>query len=102
MYYYIHSHISFTVLSWKLSRTKELTDEAKARIKVVVDRTNVLNERYYAKIGHLPGDCFYYPELNPTTPVRFPGQCDTTIKTVPDFDVAAVRATAMNCNVLYF
>ncbi|KAG7297779.1 hypothetical protein JYU34_018521 [Plutella xylostella] len=77
------------VLSWKLSRTKELTDEAKARIKVVVDRTNVLNERYYAKIGHLPGDCFYYPELNPTTPVRFPGQCDTTIKTVPDFDVAA-------------
>nr|WFP52431.1 polycalin [Plutella xylostella] len=77
------------VLSWKLSRTKELTDEAKARIKVVVDRTNVLNERYYARIGHLPGDCFYYPELNPTTPVRFPGQCDTTIKTVPDFDVAA-------------
>ncbi|XP_050354414.1 LOW QUALITY PROTEIN: uncharacterized protein LOC126776158 [Nymphalis io] len=77
------------VTSWKLSRTSELTANAVERINQVVNRIDVLNSRYYARIDQSDAACFYYPTPGLTTPVIFRGQCDQNIPVVTNFDAAA-------------
>ncbi|XP_064074025.1 uncharacterized protein LOC113399468 [Vanessa tameamea] len=76
------------VTSWKLSRTSQLTANAVERINQVVNRINVLNSRYYARVDQSDAACFYYPTPGLSTPV-FRGQCDDNIPVVTNFNAAS-------------
>lgn len=78
------------VFSWKLSRTKELSDAANQEINNVISDIPVLDQQYYTIRDQSPEGCFYYPEPEPGVTVVFPGQCDTTIPVVEDFNLASV------------
>ncbi|XP_013135715.1 PREDICTED: uncharacterized protein LOC106101136 [Papilio polytes] len=75
------------VSSWKLSRTKQLTTQATNAINSVINTIPVLDQRYYQARDQSAAGCFYYPEPEPGMPVIFPGQCDTTIAAVPNFNL---------------
>ncbi|XP_052744153.1 uncharacterized protein LOC112046433 [Bicyclus anynana] len=74
------------VTSWKLSRTSQLTPSAVERINLIVNKINVLNEKYFSSIDHSDKGCFYFPPPSPN-PVIFRGQCDQNIPVVTNFDV---------------
>ncbi|CAH2094770.1 unnamed protein product [Euphydryas editha] len=76
------------VTSWKLSRTPQLTPNANQRINEIVNRINVLNDRYYAPISQSEQDCFYLPTPDFSRPVTFRGQCDENIPVVSNFNAA--------------
>ncbi|CAG9565651.1 unnamed protein product [Danaus chrysippus] len=73
------------VWSWKMSRTRDLTQNAIQNINRVVDSIDVLNNRYYEVLDHSDNGCFYLPTPNPNSPVIFPGQCDPNINVVNNF-----------------
>ncbi|XP_068619407.1 uncharacterized protein [Battus philenor] len=75
------------VWSWKLSRTRQLSNDAVINIDRLISNINVLDNRYYQRIEHNDNSCFYYPTPNPTTSVRFRGQCDESIPVVRNFNL---------------
>lgn len=72
------------VTSWKMSRTRELTAAAEARINAIINRVDVLNERFYEADDQSDEACFYLPPAGPNTPI-FRGQCDLSIPAVGNF-----------------
>ncbi|CAF4867626.1 unnamed protein product [Pieris macdunnoughi] len=75
------------VWSWKLSRTTELNSTANDNINAVIERTNVLNSRYFKKIDHSVDGCFYYPEDN-GQPLVFRGPCEENVPLVNNFNAS--------------
>ncbi|XP_045533460.1 uncharacterized protein LOC123720756 isoform X1 [Pieris brassicae] len=75
------------VWSWKLSRTTELSPSANDNINAIIERTNVLNSRYYSKIQHSVDACFYYPEDN-GQPLVFRGPCEENVPLVNNFNAS--------------
>ncbi|CAK1583857.1 unnamed protein product [Parnassius mnemosyne] len=73
------------VLSWKLSRTRDLTPTAINNINQVINNVDVLNNRFYEIINQSDDGCFYYPEPDGNI-VTFRGQCDPNIRVVTGFD----------------
>lgn len=76
--------------SWKLSRTTSLTPNAAAVINNIVNSIDVLNETFYQTVDNSDDGCFFFPAPDRNTPVVFPGQCDTNITAMPNFDAARV------------
>ncbi|XP_050664604.1 uncharacterized protein LOC126965205 isoform X19 [Leptidea sinapis] len=76
------------VFSFKLSRTKTLTAQSTTAINAVINTIPVLDSRYYQTIGQSDADCFYLPPFVPGEPVIMPGQCDTNIPVLRNFNVA--------------
>lgn len=74
-----------SVFSWKLSRIPSLTTASITAINTVMNTLDILDERYYVDRNQTDAGCFYYPEVEPGTPVVFRGQCDNTIAAVPNF-----------------
>ncbi|XP_075983119.1 uncharacterized protein LOC142981240 isoform X2 [Anticarsia gemmatalis] len=74
------------ISTWKLSRSKALTTAANNAINTAMANVRVLEQRYYLQRDQTPAGCFYFPVPVPDTPVVFPGQCDTTVQTVENFD----------------
>ncbi|XP_026333313.1 uncharacterized protein LOC113240270 [Hyposmocoma kahamanoa] len=81
------------VFSWKLSRTKELSSTANQEINNVMSGIPVLDQQYYINRDQSPEGCFYYPEPESGVTVIFPGQCNTTIPVVEDFNLANFNGT---------
>ncbi|XP_047512186.1 uncharacterized protein LOC125054377 isoform X2 [Pieris napi] len=75
------------VWSWKLSRTTELSSTANDNINAVIERTNVLNSKYFKKIDHSVDGCFYYPEDN-GQPLVFRGPCEENVPLVNNFNAS--------------
>lgn len=80
----------FTVWSWKLSRTKQLTATSVAAINSITANIDVIDNIYYEPINQDDESCFYYPVLSPGELVTLPGQCDPTITAVQNFSAARV------------
>lgn len=76
-----------------MSRTTNLTAEAIEAIAAVTDSVTVLNDRYSQPVEQSDEACFYYPEVDPNSPVIFRGQCDLNLDVVTDFDAVAVSIT---------
>lgn len=95
------------VFSWKLSRSNELTVEANANISQIINSIDVLNNQYYNNMDRSEIDCFYFPDANPDTPVRFRGTCNESIPAVPNFDPVQVHnvlsrlLAVINCHSLF-
>lgn len=87
---YLFNLILFTVWSWKLSRTKELTDAATNAINAKINSIDVLDQIYYQPRDQTRDGCFFYPEPVLGEPVIFPGQCDEQIPVVLDFQENSV------------
>lgn len=79
------------VLSWKLSRTRDLNDESRGIIDEKINSVQVLNDEYFNLREQSDIACFYYPEPVPGVPVTFRGQCDESIPVVQNFDLIRVR-----------
>ncbi|CAH2044979.1 unnamed protein product, partial [Iphiclides podalirius] len=79
--------------SWKLSRTKQLSATAVTAINNVVNTIPVLDSRYYQAQDQSRDGCLYFPEPQPGVPVVFPGQCDETIRAVPNFNLSQFQGT---------
>lgn len=77
------------VWSWKLSRTRSLTENATNAINQVIDSVNVLDSRYYYQIDRSEEACFYFPEPDLSRPVRFRGRCQN-VTTVQNFNATRV------------
>lgn len=93
MSYLVQINITFSpssVWSWKMSRTRSLTEEAISAINEVISTVEVLNNRYYVTKDHSDAACFYFPEPS-DSPVSFRGQCNLTIPAMPNFDPVRVR-----------
>ncbi|XP_041970035.1 uncharacterized protein LOC121726651 [Aricia agestis] len=75
------------VWSWKLSRSRQLTENAVNNINTAINAVQVLDNRYYVDNDHSDEGCFYYPEVEAGVPVVFPGLCDSTIQAVPNFNM---------------
>lgn len=73
-----------------MSRTTTLTAESVDAIDAVTRNLTVLNNRYYETIDHSDTACFYYPEVDGSSTVVFPGQCDENINVVTNFDAVGV------------
>lgn len=76
--------------SWKLSRTKALSEQADAAINAIINTIPVLDSRYYQRRDQTVDGCFYFPEPQPGVPVVFPGQCDDSLAAVPGFSLSDV------------
>ncbi|XP_069360734.1 uncharacterized protein [Maniola hyperantus] len=80
------------VWSWKLSRSKQLTNAAVTAINNAVARIPVLDERFYVTRDHSSQGCFYFPEPEKGKPVVFPGQCGhSSVQAVTNFDMTAFQ-----------
>ncbi|XP_047033930.1 uncharacterized protein LOC124640271 isoform X1 [Helicoverpa zea] len=75
------------VWSWKLSRTKQLSAAANTAIASIVASNVVLQDTYFERIDQSDEACFYLPELERGEAVILPGQCDTSIRGIPNFDI---------------
>nr|ANC90402.1 polycalin [Spodoptera exigua] len=75
------------VSSWKLSRTGVLSDEDKAAIDAVVEKTQGLKNTYYVETDQSSETCFFYPTIAPNSEVIIPGQCDESITGVAQFNL---------------
>ncbi|KAJ8723730.1 hypothetical protein PYW07_007710 [Mythimna separata] len=82
-----------SVTSWKLSRTRQLTSDAKNKIDAVMSDIRVLDQRYFIERDQGPEACFYFPEPQPGVPVVFPGQCNENIAAVPNFNMKDFEGT---------
>lgn len=78
-----------SVFSWKLSRTKELTQTYAQRIEDAMAGIDVIDQRYFETINQNDNACFYLPDLAPGEPPVFPGQC-ANFNAVPNFDPGRV------------
>ncbi|XP_045502727.1 uncharacterized protein LOC123699752 [Colias croceus] len=81
------------VYSWKLSRTKNLTQTANNAMNNVINNINVLDERYYQSTNQTDAGCFHLPEFAAGQKVVLPGQCDENIPVVAKFDVEKYSGT---------
>ncbi|XP_037294072.1 uncharacterized protein LOC115446804 isoform X2 [Manduca sexta] len=81
------------VISWKLSRTKQLSVPASTAINAVVNSVDVLDQRYYQVTDQSRDGCFYFPEPQPGVQVVFPGQCDPNIPVVQNFNMNQFQGT---------
>lgn len=81
---------SFTVYSWKLSRSKTLSAAANTAINSKISEVDVLHQQYYENIDQSEAACFFLPDLVPGEPVVFEGQCDRNIPIVQNFNAARV------------
>ncbi|KAJ8714188.1 hypothetical protein PYW08_007808 [Mythimna loreyi] len=81
------------VASWKLSRSRELTADAKTKIDQEMSNIPVLDQRYFIERDQGPEACFYFPEPQPGVPVVFPGQCNESIEAVPNFSMKDFEGT---------
>lgn len=81
---------SFTVYSWKLSRSKTLSAAANTAINNKISEVDVLHQQYYENIDQSEDACFFLPDLAPGEPVVFDGQCDRNIPIVQNFNAARV------------
>ncbi|XP_046971596.1 uncharacterized protein LOC124538552 isoform X2 [Vanessa cardui] len=81
------------VMSWKLSRTKQLSAAANTIINNVISTIPELDQRYYVQDDQSPAGCFYYPEPQPGVPVMFPGQCENNIQVTTNFNLARFQGT---------
>ncbi|CAG4957190.1 unnamed protein product [Colias eurytheme] len=77
--------------SWKLSRSRQLEAAAVTAINNAMANVPVLAEQYFIPRDHSSTGCFYYPEPETGSPVIFPGQCDTTIQAMPNFNFASFQ-----------
>lgn len=77
------------VWSWKLSRTRSLSEQANNGINQIINNVQVLNDRFYKVIDNSDEACFYYPEPN-GEPVIFRGVCDENIPVVTNFETESV------------
>ncbi|KAG6455295.1 hypothetical protein O3G_MSEX009121 [Manduca sexta] len=75
------------VWSWKMSRTNSLTPAANNAINQVINRVNVLDNRYFEQVDRSDSGCFYYPEPS-NDPVIFRGRCDRNVSVVQNFDAS--------------
>ncbi|PZC77812.1 hypothetical protein B5X24_HaOG202923 [Helicoverpa armigera] len=75
------------VWSWKLSRTKQLSAAANTAIASIVASNVVLQDTYFERIDQSDEACFYLPELERGEAVILPGQCDTSIRGITNFDI---------------
>nr|XP_049704849.1 uncharacterized protein LOC110376413 isoform X13 [Helicoverpa armigera] len=75
------------VWSWKLSRTKQLSAAANTAIASIVASNVVLQDTYFERIDQSDEACFYLPELERGEAVILPGQCDPSIRGIPNFDI---------------
>lgn len=89
----VRLYILFTVYSWKLSRTKQLSVVANTSINNTIASIPVLDNKYYEDIDQSDEGCFFLPELSPGSPVEFVGQCDPNITVVQNFDPVRVSIT---------
>ncbi|KAF9816947.1 hypothetical protein SFRURICE_016828 [Spodoptera frugiperda] len=78
-----------SVKSWKLSRTRQLSEEANTAINTIINNNIVLGNEYFEVIEHSDEACFYLPEIEAGEPIILPGQCDTTIGGILDFNITA-------------
>lgn len=78
------------VHSWKLSRSRELSNTGNAAINDAITNIDVIDNRYFDNTDQSDAACFHYPVLGPNDPVIFPGQCDPTIPVIQDFNVSQV------------
>ncbi|XP_050551204.1 uncharacterized protein LOC118275267 isoform X3 [Spodoptera frugiperda] len=78
-----------SVKSWKLSRTRQLSEEANTAINTIINNNIVLGNEYFEVIDHSDEACFYLPEIEAGEPIILPGQCDTTIGGILDFNITA-------------
>lgn len=81
-----------------MSRTNVLTANAVNAISQVVNRVNVLDDRYFQTVNRSDAACFYYPTPG-STPLRFRGQCDQNIPVVQNFNAVRV-STDRNKTIL--
>ncbi|OWR44741.1 chlorophyllide A binding protein precursor, partial [Danaus plexippus plexippus] len=77
------------VFSWKLSRSKFLSNESLVAIDKAMANITVLENRYYENINQTDNACFYLPKPEPGKPVTFVGQCDESIPVVSNFAAAS-------------
>ncbi|XP_026760679.3 uncharacterized protein LOC113519703 [Galleria mellonella] len=80
------------VFSWKLSKTKSLSEEAKQKIDKIIEKVPVLDQKYYEPINQSREGCFYFPDPVPGKPVVFPGQCDEDLA-VPSLNLTRFNGT---------
>lgn len=80
----------FLVWSWKLSRTKELSNTSSIAIDNAIAGNAVLDNDYYEPVAQTDDACFYLLDIEPGEPVIFPGQCDTNIRGIENFDASRV------------
>ncbi|KAJ2953455.1 hypothetical protein O0L34_g1049 [Tuta absoluta] len=81
------------IWSWKMSRTRSLSDTAIANINAAISNVWPLNDMYYYTINNSDQACFYFPEPNPNQSVIFRGQCDLSIPAVANFNAVAYMGT---------
>ncbi|XP_047994051.1 uncharacterized protein LOC125232436 [Leguminivora glycinivorella] len=74
------------IWSWKLSKTKQLSEEASAIIDEAISNIDVLSNEYYERVDQTDSACFYLPDLAPGEPVLIVGQCQTDIPVVQNFN----------------
>ncbi|KAI8424832.1 hypothetical protein MSG28_006760 [Choristoneura fumiferana] len=80
------------VWSWKMSRTRQLSDTAITNINNIINSIDVLNNRYFEEVDNSDAGCFYYPIPNGNA-VNFRGQCDENVTVVTDFNVQRYMGT---------
>lgn len=85
-----------------MGRRNTLLQDSINKINQIVDSINVLDARYYQKIGRTDADCFYFPKPNPNKNVVFPGQCDQNIPVVQQFDAERVCVSLPMFNLILF
>lgn len=86
------------VHSWKLSRSRELSNTGNAAINDAITNIDVIDNRYFDNTDQSDEACFHLPDLAPGEDVVLPGRCDTTIKGIDDFNITAVSFFTTKCN----
>ncbi|KAI5642834.1 lipocalin / cytosolic fatty-acid binding protein family domain-containing protein [Phthorimaea operculella] len=76
------------IWSWKMSRTRSLSNTAIANINAAISNVWPLNAMYYYTINNSDQACFYFP-VPDGKPVVFRGDCDESIPAVANFDAVA-------------
>lgn len=56
-----------------------------------MNTVDVVDQRYFRNMDQSPEGCFYFPEPQLDVAVVFPGQCDTTVPVVQNFNFTQVR-----------
>lgn len=88
--YFMLNVYLFTVSSWKLSRTRELSAQANAIITGIIADTQELLQEYYGQTSQTDDDCFYIPDVDETQAVVFRGQCEN-VAGMEGFSLQQVR-----------
>ncbi|XP_047512727.1 uncharacterized protein LOC125054729 isoform X2 [Pieris napi] len=76
--------------TWKLSRSRQLSETAKNEINSTMSTIRELDQRYFITRNHTEAGCFYHRDQSQTS-VIFSGRCDTTITAVPNFNLTAFQ-----------